>query len=267
MKRTVVLTVLLTLLSLLLVVPAPAGPVIDRILQKGELVVGTTGEQPPLTAKTKDGEIIGLDADLARIMARAMGVKLKMVDMDFPKLLPALKGGRIDMILSGMTMLPQRNLRVAFVGPYYVTGKGILTKIQTAASMQDASEMNKPEFSLVALKDSTSQLFAEKLIPQAKLTTTKSMDEAVNLVIEGKVDALIADYHTCAVSAFRYRGKGLAAGKARFTYEPLGIALPEGDPLLINWVENILMALEGSGDLDRLKTKWFEDASWVERLP
>ena len=171
------------------------------------------------------------------------------------------------MILSGMTMLPKRNLKVAFVGPYYVTGKGILTKAQTVAILQDASEMNKPEFSLAALKNSTSQLFVENLIPNAKLTTSKSMDEAVKLVIEDKVDALIADFHTCAVAAFRYRQKGLVAGKARFTYEPLGIALPADDPLLVNWVRNILISLEGSGDLQRLTERWFKDASWVERLP
>lgn len=267
MRKATLTIVLLTLLCLLFAVPAPAGPVLDRILQKGELVVGTTGEQPPLTAKTKDGKIIGLDADLSRIMASAMGVKLKLVDMDFPELLPALQAGKVDMILSGMTMLPKRNLKVAFVGPYYVTGKGLLTKAQTVAILQDASEMNKPEFSLAALKNSTSQLFVENLIPNAKLTTSKSMDEAVKLVIEDKVDALIADFHTCAVAAFRYRQKGLVAGKARFTYEPLGIALPADDPLLVNWVRNILISLEGSGDLQRLTERWFKDASWVERLP
>lgn len=267
MRKATVAIVILTLLSLFFAGAAPAGPAIDRILQKGELLVGTSGEQPPLTAKTKDGKIIGLDADLSRIMASAMGVKLKLVAMDFPELLPALTAGKVDMVLSGMTMLPKRNLKVAFVGPYYVTGKGILTKAQTVAIVQDPSAMNKPEFSLAALKDSTSQMFVENLLPKAKLTTTKSMDEAVNLVIEGKVDALIADFHTCAVAAFRHRQRGLVAGKARFTYEPLGIALPADDPLLVNWVQNILMSLEGSGDLQKLTERWFNDASWMEALP
>ena len=267
MSKASATIVMLTLLSLLFAVPAPAGPVIDRILQKGELVVGTTGEQPPLTAKTKDGKIIGLDADLSRIMASAMGVELKLVDMDFAKLLPALQAGKVDMILSGMTMLPKRNLTVAFVGPYYITGKGILTKSQKVTALQEPDAMNTADFSLAALKDSTSQLFVEKLIPKAKLRTTKSMDEAVKLVIEGKVDGLIADFHACAVAAFRYREEGLVAGKARYTYEPLGIALAEGDPLLVNWVANILRSLEGSGDLRKLTERWFKDASWVERLP
>jgi polar amino acid transport system substrate-binding protein len=248
-------------------VSQPTAPVLHRILQRGQLVVGTSGEQPPLTAKNKGGKIIGLDADLARYLANAMEVELRFEVMPFPELLPALEGGKVDMVLSGMTMTPKRNLKVAFVGPYYISGKGILTKIQKVASMKAASEMNKPDFTLAALKGSTSQLFAEKVIPRAKLVTPNSMDDAVELVIQGKVDALVADYPVCAVSAFRHRGKGLAAGEVRFTVEPLGIALPANDPLLVNWVGNFLQTLEGTGALAKLYERWFKDGSWIEELP
>jgi polar amino acid transport system substrate-binding protein len=248
-------------------VSQPTAPVLHRILQRGQLVVGTSGEQPPLTAKNKGGKIIGLDADLARYLANAMEVELRFEVMPFPELLPALEGGKVDMVLSGMTMTPKRNLKVAFVGPYYISGKGILTKIQTVASMKAASDMNKPDFTLAALKGSTSQLFAEKVIPRANLMTPNSMDDAVELVIQGKVDALVADYPVCAVSAFRHRGKGLVAGEVRFTVEPLGIALPANDPLLVNWVGNFLQTLEGTGALAKLYERWFKDGSWIEELP
>lgn len=266
MKKAHVIAVLALALTFLCSVTSPAGPVLDRIIQKGELVVGTSGEQPPLSAKTKDGKIIGLDADLSKFMAAAIGVELKMVDMPFPELLPALEKGELDMILSGMTITPKRNLKVAFVGPYYISGKGILTKTQTIASLKDANEMNRPTFTLAALKDSTSQLFVEKLLPNAKLVTTKSLDEAVNLVVNDKVDGLIADYPTCAVAAFRHKDKGLVAGAERFTFEPMGIALPGNDPLLVNLVENFLNMVQGSGDLKKLRQRWFEDASWVKEL-
>lgn len=248
-------------------VSKPTAPVLDRILQRGELVVGTSGEQPPLTVKNKAGKIIGLDADLARYIANAMDVKLRFEVMPFPELLPALEAGKVDMILSGMTITPKRNLKVAFVGPYYISGKGILTKIETATSLKEASRMNRPDFTVVALKNSTSQLFAEKAMPRAKLMTANSMDEAVELVIQGKVDALVADYPVCAVSAFRHQGKGLAAGEVRFTVEPLGIALPANDPLLVNWVENFLRTVQGTGGLANLEQRWFKDGSWIKELP
>ena len=267
MKRANVVIAVVFGLILLFAMSASAGPVLNRILQKGELVVGTTGNQPPLTAKTKEGKVIGLDADLARLMAADMGVEVKFVPMAFPELLPALEGGKVDMVLSSMTITPERNLKVAFVGPYFISGKGILTKIQTIASLQDAAGLNKPEFTLAALQNSTSQILVEKGLPKARLVTTKSYDEAVELLTQGKVDGVIADYPFCAVSAFRYREKGLVAGEARLSFEPLGVALPPNDSLLVNWVENYLYLLKDSGELRRLTDRWFKNASWLQELP
>jgi len=246
---------------------AEAGPVIDRIQKKGELVVGTSGDQPPLNATTRDGKIIGLEADISMLMADAMGVKLKIAGMPFAELLPALKTGKIDLILSGMTMTPKRNLDVAFVGPYYITGKAFLTKSKTIASLENADGIDSPEYTVAALKGSTSQMYVEKVLPHAKLVPTKDYDEALDLVIRDKAHVMVADYHFCAVSAFRYKDKGLITVKAPFTFEPIGVAMQAGDPLLVNWVENFFTTINGSGDLKKMADRWFNDASWLKDLP
>lgn len=87
------------------------------------------------------------------------------------------------------------------------------------------------------------------------------MDKGLQLLFEDRVDAVIADYPFCAFAAFRYQEKGLIAGEAHLTYEPVGIALPPNDPLLANWVENFLGELEGNGNLSALGERWFEDGS------
>ena len=247
-------------------VSEPIAPVLHRIMQRGELVVGTAGSMPPLNMTTKEGEIIGFEADLARYMASAMDVKLRFETMLFSELLPALEAGKVDMILSGMTITPKRNLKVAFVGPYYISGKAFLTKKKTIASVKSASEINSPGTTLAALKSSTSQFFVEDFIPKAKLVTTKDYDEAVDLVLQGKVDALVADYPICVVSVLRYPGKGLISLMTPLTYEPIGIAMPANDPHLVNWVENFLNAVKGSGGLDELRGRWFKDHSWLKKL-
>ena len=265
MKKAVAL-ILVSVLAFMVVNIAAAGPVMDRILQKGELVVGTTGTQPPLNATTKDGKIIGFDADLAKLIALNMGVKVKFVTMPFAKLLPALETGKVDMIVSSMTMTLERNLKVAFVGPYYISGKGILTKAQTIAALQDPEGLNRSEFKVAALQNSTSQKFVEMSAPKAKLVATKSYDEAVDMLFQDKIDAMIADYPFCAFTTFRYKNKELVAGQSKLTFEPLGIALPE-DTLLINWVRNFMIMLEGSGQIKKLNNRWFKDASWIKELP
>ena len=242
-----------------------AGPVMDRILKKGELVVGTTANQPPLNATSKSGQVIGFDADLARSMADTMGVKIKFVTLPFAELLPALEKGKLDIILSGMTMSPERNLKVAFAGPYFISGKGVLTKAKNIAALESAAGLNRSEFKVAALKNSTSQTFVEKNAPNAKLVTTDSYNQAVDMLIADKVDAVIADTPFCAFSVFRYGDRGLLAGQARLSFEPLGIAFQE-DALLMNWMENYLLTLEGTGRLKRMHEFWFKNASWIKEI-
>ena len=242
-------------------------PILDRILQRGELVVGVSGNQPPLNMRTKNGTIIGLEADLAQMIADAMGVRLKLFPMNFNMLIPTLESNGIDMIMSGMTMTPKRNLKLAFGGPYFLSGKSFLTKDQTIARLKDAAEIDSPSSVVAALDGSTSQLFVETIMPRAKLIKAKTYDAAVKMVLEDKVDAFIADYPICIISVFRYPDQGLVSLITPLTYEPVGIAMPANDPHLMNWLENFLNTLEGSGQLEELRALWFEDASWLKDLP
>lgn len=245
----------------------PAGPSLQRILQKGELVVGTAAEMPPLMMKNKQGKVIGMEADLAAQMASIMGVKLRFEIMQFSKLISALEQGKVDMILSYMTITSNRNLKVAFVGPYFISGKAFLTKIETIANATEATQVNSPGTRLTALKGSTSEAFVEAVLPKVQYMPAKNYKEGVDMVIKGKAHALIADYPVCVVSVFRYPNKGLLSVVTPLTYEPLGIAVPANDPHLINWVENFLNNLEGSGNLEALRDQWFGDTSWMSELP
>jgi polar amino acid transport system substrate-binding protein len=266
MKKSVLVVALLFVLSLFFAMSVSAGPALERIIKKKELVVGTSGTQPPMTAVTKKGEIMGFDADIARAMAAAMDVRVKFVTMPFAKLLPALEAGQVDMVLSGLTMTAARNKTVAFVGPYYVSGKGILAKSDKFTALQNAKGLNTPEVTIAALKNSTSQKFAETLISKAKLILTNTYDEAIDLLLKDKIDVVVADFPFCALTAYRYSDKGLFAGASPLTFEPLGIAMPE-DTLLINWVENFMNLLQGSGQLKEMTKKWLSGGAWVDELP
>ena len=244
-----------------------ASPVIDRILQRGELVVGMAGSMPPLNMTTKEGEVIGYEVDLARAMATAMGVRAKLEVIPFAELLPALQSGKIDLILSNMTITPGRNLKVAFVGPYFTSGKAFMTKIKTIAMADEAADIDAKKTKLVALKGSTSQAFVEKYIPDATLVTAKDYDEAVDMVLQDKVHAMVADYPICVVSVFRYPNKGLLSVITTLTYEPIGVGVPAGDPLLVNWVENFMGIADETGLLEELKEKWLLRADWLHLLP
>ncbi len=236
---------------------------VNKILDKGVLKVAMTGTQPPFSVVSKSDELIGYEVDIANYLANSLEVDLKIVKMEFSKLLGALEKGQVDMVMSGMTITPQRNSKVAFVGPHMIAGKSILTKSDVYAKTRNPSEINTSGVRVAALGSSTSEDFVKGFLPKTTLTTVSDYDEGIKLVIDGKVDVLVADYSICAYSVLMYEEQGLKTLENPLTIEPLGIGLHPGDPLLINLVENFLLNLELSGTLKRTEQKWFEDGGWL----
>jgi polar amino acid transport system substrate-binding protein len=247
--------------------PAMAGDVLNRIVERNEIRVGMTGNQPPLNLTSKSGELIGFEVDLVNVLADSMGVKATLVTKPFSQLLPALLAGDVDIVVSGVTITPRRNTKVAFVGPYTVTGKSVLTTSSKLASADDAGDINVDGLKLLALEGSTSQEFVEVLMPKAKLTKTPDYDSAVKLLIDGQADALVADIEACQFAMLRHPDSGLATLNAPLTIEPIGIAIAPDDALLVNLIENYLGTLDGMGLLDELHVKWYESGDWLIQAP
>jgi polar amino acid transport system substrate-binding protein len=239
---------------------------ISRIVDSGELRIGTSGEQPPLTMTARNGELLGLDVALGRVLAQAMGVEAKFVRRPFGELIEALEDREVDLVMSGMTITPERARRVAFVGPYYTSGKSLLTRSQQLADVQAATDLDSSELRLAALRGSTSQSFVENTLPSARLVTTEGLNEAIQKVIDGEVDALVADRETCAYGVLRHPDAGLLAGETSFTVEPMGVGVPLDEPRLANLVQTYLNALAERGTLDKAKAFWLKDPSWVKDM-
>jgi len=270
MKRTAILTALalaLVIASPLAAIAGSDAPVATRIIESGKLRVGMTGTQPPYTVVSKSGEVIGYEVDIATLLADAMQVELVIVQKPFAELLPALKKGEVDVVMSGMTMTPRRNLEVAFVGPYQVSGKSILTKSQTIAAIVEAEELDQSKARIVALKDSTSQDFVKKVWPDAQYTAVDDYETGVAMVIADEADALVADYPICALSILRHPNADLVTLDRPLTLEPIGIAIPPGDTVFLNMVENSLGTLELIGVLEILEEQWFDNGAWLVALP
>ncbi len=264
------------LLALALVAPAglaedasarSGSPAIKRILKRGKLLVGMSGNQPPLNMRSRSGELIGMEVDLARLLASSLEVELEIVEKPFAELLPTLQKGKVDAVISGLTITPERNLDVAFVGPYFISGKSVLTKAGTVSGIKKTEDIDRPGFRVGALAGSTSQDFVEEFTPNAELVPVANYDVGVQMVIGGEVDALVADFPICLLSVFRDQTGELVTLNQPLNVEPIGVALPPGDPLFQNLVQNYLLALQASGALELLQRRWFDDSSWLKDVP
>jgi len=240
--------------------------VLERVLESGELRVGVSGNQPPFNVKNRSGELIGLEIDLAKMLAGAFGVEAKFVVKPFGGLLAAMDGGEVDIVMSGMAITAERSVNYEFVGPYMLSGKSILTN-ERALAAAGRSDFNRASLKLAALENSTSQRFVERNLPDAQLVKIKDYDSGVQMVISDEVDALVADMPICLLSVMRYPNNRLATLDEPMTVEPIGIAMPTSDARLKSVITSYISAFEGSGLLEQLRGKWLEDGSWIVALP
>ncbi len=238
--------------------------IINKITKSGEIRVGMTGMQPPFSMKTNGGAIIGYEVDLANMLAEGMGVKVKIVEMPFASLLDALENGKVDVVMSNMTITTARNLKVAFKGPYMISGKSILTKTPTLKTVTSPEEINNSYVKIATLKGSTSELYAKKNTPQAVLTLVDNYDQGIEMIRNGTVDLLLADYAICAYSVLINPDDGFYTLNSPLSIEPVGMAMPASDPLFLNLIDNFFMDMQLDGTLDNLQQKWFNDGSWLE---
>ncbi len=270
LSRFVALGALLVGSAVAAAVPAAAqdGATLDRVVANGELRVGMSGNQAPFNMKSRTGSMIGLEVDLANILAAAMQVELTIVNKPFGELMAALDGGDVDMVISGMAITPERAQRAAFVGPYMLSGKSILAKANSPlGNAADVDDINLSTIKLAALENSTSQTFIERNVPDAQFIAVADYDVGVQMVLNDEVDALVADMPITLLSILRYPDAGLATLAEPMTIEPIGIAVPASDQRFTRLVQNYVDALEGTGILEALRKKWLEDGSWIAALP
>jgi ABC-type amino acid transport substrate-binding protein len=244
-----------------------AGETLQRVIDFKVLKVGMSGNQPPFTAVSKSGSPMGFDVDLAKALANAMKVKLEFKAMPFGELMKALEDNKIDMIISGMEITPQRTEVASFIGPYMMSGKSILTKNSVLAKMQGTEEFNRKDLKLVALQGSTSASFVTSVAPDAQLIEVADYDLGVAMILDGSADAMVADMPICVLSVLRYPEAGLTTLSKPLTVAPVGIAINKNDPQFLNLVENYLEAYEKVGLLGKMRKKWFEDKGWIAALP
>ena len=246
---------------------AAAGQVIDRINASGELVLGTPGDFPPFSVTSDQGDLIGFDISLARELAKSMNVNLRIVRLPFHELIPTLESGQVDMIMSGLSITPKRNMQIAFVGPYGNSGQAFLGKDEIVSSLEEPLDLNREGLRIAVLQDTTAELTVRAVLPKTEAVFTQSLDQALIKLLNNEIDGIISDYPFCKVSEFRYGDRGFSVYDKILSYEQLGIGVPADDPLFINLLTNYLNLLVGSGALKAMQEFWFKSSDWIPSLP
>lgn len=220
------------------------------------LRVGMDLSYPPFETIGPDGQASGISVDLAQALAADLGRPLVVENIPFTGLIPALKTGKIDVIISSMTATPERAKSVAFSEPYLTTGLSLLVPAEsTAAGLAD---IDQPGKTVVVRQGTTGEVFARANVRQAKILALEKENACVLEVVQGKADAFIYDQMSVFKNAERHASK-VRALLAPLQKESWAVGLRPDDDDLRARVNAFLVKFRGDGGFDRLAERYLAD--------
>lgn len=233
---------------------AGAEDALARIKREGVMHVSNSGVYPPFESM-ENGKLVGLDIDLSNLIAEHLGVKADVQVVDFKGLIPALKSGKTDMLISGFTYTAERAQQVAFSKPYYPTAMAVIVrKSEQALTSKEALTGKK----LGAEMGTTGDREA-RAVPGADTKAYDTLMLAMKDLQNGRLDAVISTLPPAQYLIHR-NFQDLKVSH-RYSEGYVAIAMRQEDRQLITAIDQALDHLKSTGKLRELEVKWFGEAS------
>jgi polar amino acid transport system substrate-binding protein len=235
-----------------------SGSGLAAIAARGKLIVGMELKFWPFEYVNEKGEPVGFDVDIARAIAKELGVELEIKDMEWTGLIPALQAGKIDLIISGITGTLERAKTITFTRPYFTTGLCALVSNAKAPQLATVAALDDPSRIIAVKTGTTADIVASKRFPKARINRFKDETACAQEVVNGRADAFFYDQISIA-KLHKQNPDTTTALLTPFTYEPFCIALQKGDFDLWQWLEMFIDVSKSNGALDDLRRQHFGD--------
>jgi polar amino acid transport system substrate-binding protein len=216
------------------------------------LRVGMELSYPPFEMADAKGQPEGVSVDLARAMAEALGRKLEILNIPFDGLIPSLKTGKIDLILSSMTATPERAKAIDFSEPYLSTGLCLLAGKNSP--VQSAADCDLPGRTVAVKQGTTGHLHARQF-KQARVLVLDRETACVLEVVQGKADAFLYDQ----MSVLKHSQQHPDTTRALlipFQKEQWAIGFRKGDDALRMQVNSFLQDFRSRSGFEELGSRW-----------
>ena len=242
---------------------------LKKIIDRGELRVALDPGYQPFEMTDKKGRLIGYDVDMAKRMAKDMGVKLKLIPTAWDGIIGGLLSDKYDIIMGGMTITQKRNLKVNFANSDITIGQTVMINKKLEGIITDAKQLDNAKYTIATKTGTTGEIAARKFFKKAKIITFDASATAGAEVLSGRADAMIYDQPFIGIFAGT-KGKGKVVHlDTPLTYEPLAWAVRKGDPDFLNWLNNFIRQVKGDKVEDfygKTYHKWFVKTDWLKRL-
>ncbi|MFO8433840.1 ABC transporter permease subunit [Staphylococcus aureus] len=227
----------------------------EKIKERGELRVGLSADYAPMEFEhTVNGktEYAGVDIDLAKKIAKDNNLKLKIVNMSFDSLLGALKTGKIDIIISGMTSTPERKKQVDFSDSYMMTKNIMLVKKDKVNDYKDIKDFNNKKVG--AQKGTEQEKIAQTEIENASITSLSRLPDVILALKSGKVEGVVVEKPVA--EAYLKQNPKLGISNVKFNEEEKDtvIAVPKDSPKLLSQINKTIKEVKDKGLIDKYMT-------------
>jgi polar amino acid transport system substrate-binding protein len=219
------------------------------------LRVGVTPNAPPLIFKQAN-EIVGLEADFARELAKYLDKKLRFVELKWEDQIPALLENRIDIIMSGMTRTALREVRISFTNRYLESGQMALIRREDAARFSTGIFSLSTSSAIGVIENTFGEYFVDERYSSVEKKTFSTPQAAVKAVIEKKIDMFIYDGPMVLYLASENENKGLTALFALLTKEDLAWGVRKDNTDLLNSANSFLRNPENEEKLRKMTQYW-----------
>ncbi|HDX1767390.1 TPA: ABC transporter permease subunit [Staphylococcus aureus] len=227
----------------------------EKIKERGELRVGLSADYAPMEFEhTVNGktEYAGVDIDLAKKIAKDNNLKLKIVNMSFDSLLGALKTGKIDIIISGITSTPERKKQVDFSDSYMMTKNIMLVKKDKVNEYKDIKDFNNKKVG--AQKGTEQEKIAQTEIENASITSLSRLPDVILALKSGKVEGAVVEKPVA--EAYLKQNPKLGISNVKFNEEEKDtvIAVPKDSPKLLSQINKTIKEVKDKGLIDKYMT-------------
>lgn len=229
------------------------GGLLDRIIEKGELVVGTNTPWPPFEDyDSVNDTYIGVDMDIVKRIASELGVTLVIKQMDFDALIGAVQSGQIDIAISSFTITASRLESVDFSTPYYIANQAVLVK--DSSSIATISDLNNTDVDVTAQMGTTGDYWIQDNLVASE-TAYDSIASAISSLDNGYADAAVLDTPV----AYKYANSTAYDFKIAFiipTDEEYGIVIPKDNGGLKYAIDDIITEMIADGSMQDIYNTW-----------
>ncbi len=240
------------------------GSTIEKALRRGKLKVGMA-TFVPWAMQSKTGEWIGFEIDVARRLAKDMGVKIEFIPTKWDGLIPSLLTGKFDLVIAGMMGTPQRALKINFTQPYDFTGTQICINKAYADKIKQPLDLNDPAYIVISRVGVTAAETAKKYLPKAQKRLFSDNGSMVQELLNGKATAIIQSLPEPAQLVAK-NPETLALIPGTLTREPISMGVRKGDPDTLAYLNNWIEVVRAEGFLEEKANYWWRSMEWSSLL-